>query len=143
LAPKKCTEWWHRDSKKLDAPCMTLEGHKLFVCDEFPASEGGTCKSPETLGGTGVRITLLLDDADGVVKRAVAAGARVSMPVRDMFWGGRYGKIVDPFGRQWGINQKVKKQSPEGTQIAADEFFAQRKQPKVVVDCEWSPRPGR
>jgi PhnB protein len=75
---------------------------------EFPASEGGTCKSPETLGGTGVRIAVLVEDADEVVERAVAAGARVSMPVQDMFWGGRYGKIVDPFGHEWGINQQIK-----------------------------------
>jgi uncharacterized glyoxalase superfamily protein PhnB len=80
-----------------------------------------------TLGGTGVRITLLVDDADAIVARAVAAGARVSMPVQDMFWGGRYGKIVDPFGHEWGINQQVKEQSPEETQTAADEFFAKRK----------------
>jgi PhnB protein len=106
---------------------LILEGHKFFVCDEFPASEGGTCKSPETLGGTGVRITLLVDDADRVVERAVTAGARVSMPVQDMFWGGRYGKIVDPFGHEWGINQQVKEQSPEETQVAADEFLAKRK----------------
>jgi PhnB protein len=57
----------------------------------------------------------------------VAAGARVSMPVQDMFWGGRYGKIVDPFGHEWGINQQVKEQSHDETQIAADEFFAKRK----------------
>jgi PhnB protein len=106
---------------------LILEGHKFFVCDEFPASEGGTCKSPETLGGTGVRITLLVDDADRVVERALAAGARVSMPVQDMFWGGRYGKIVDLFGHEWGINQQVKEQSHEQTQVAADEFFAKRK----------------
>ena len=105
---------------------LTLDGHKFFVCDEFPASEGGTCKSPETLGGTGVRITVLVDDADGIVERAVAAGARVSMPVQDMFWGGRYGKIVDPFGHEWGINQQIKEQSREQTQAAADEFFAKR-----------------
>jgi PhnB protein len=106
---------------------LILDGHKFFVCDEFPPSEGGTCKSPKTLGGTGVRITLLVDDANGVVERAVAAGARVSMPVQDMFWGGRYGKIVDPFGHEWGINQEVKEQSHEETQIAADDFFAKRK----------------
>ena len=52
---------------------------------------------------------------------------RVSMPVQDMFWGGRYGKIVDPFGHEWGINQQLKEQSPEETQTAADEFFAKRK----------------
>lgn len=106
---------------------LTLDGHKFFVCDEFPPNEGGTCKSPETLGGTGVRITLLVDSADRIVERAVAAGARVSMPVQDMFWGGRYGKVVDPFGHEWGINQQVKEQSHEETQRAADEFFAKRK----------------
>src|SRR5271167_1946492 len=46
-------------SEKLMHGELTLEGHKFFVCDEFPASEGGTCQSPETLRGTGVRITLL------------------------------------------------------------------------------------
>src|SRR6266436_8109873 len=51
-------------SEKLMHGELTLDGHKFFVCDEFPASEGGTCKSPATLGGTGVRITLLVDDAD-------------------------------------------------------------------------------
>jgi len=106
---------------------LILEGHNLFVCDEFPASEGGTCKSPVTLGGTGVRITLLVDDADRVIDRAVTAGAQVSMPVQDMFWGGRYGKIVDPFGHEWGINQQVKEQTPKETQVAADEYFAKRK----------------
>jgi PhnB protein len=115
------------NSEKLVHGELTLDGHKFFVCDEFPASEGGTCKSPEVLGGTGVRITLLVDDADGVVKRAVAAGARVTMPVQDMFWGGRYGKILDPFGHEWGINQQVKEQGREETQIAANEFFAKQK----------------
>jgi hypothetical protein len=44
-----------------------------------------------------------------------------------MFWGGRYGKIVDPFGHEWGINQQFKEQSHEETQIAANEFFAKHK----------------
>jgi PhnB protein len=51
-------------SEKLVHGELTLDGHKFFVCDEFPASEGGTCQSPETLRGTGVRITLLVDNAD-------------------------------------------------------------------------------
>jgi PhnB protein len=104
---------------------LSLDGHKIFVCDEFPPSEGGTCKSPRTLGGTGVRITLLVDDADAIVERAVAAGARVLLPVQDMFWGGRYGKIVDPFGHEWGINQQLREQSLEETETAAEGFFQQ------------------
>jgi PhnB protein len=114
-------------SEKLMYGELTLDGHKFVVCDEFPASEGGTCRSPATLGGTGVRITLLVDNADEVVERAVAAGARLSMPVQDMFWGGRYGKIVDPFGHEWGINQKIAEPSHDETQIAADQYFAKRK----------------
>jgi PhnB protein len=115
------------DGKKLIHGELTLDGHKFFVCDEFPASEGGTCKSPQTLGGTGVRITILVDNADQIVAGAVAAGARVSMPVQDMFWGARYGKIVDPFGHEWGINQQVKQQTHEETQSAASEFFARNR----------------
>lgn len=113
-------------SEKLMHGELILDGHRFFVCDEFPATEGGTCKSPESLGGTGVRITLMVDDADAIVERAVAAGARVSMSVQDMLWGGRYGKIVDPFGHEWGINQQVKELSPEETQNAAEEFFGKR-----------------
>ena len=61
---------------------IVLDGHKLFVSDEFSESEGGTCKSPQTLGGTDVRITLQVDNADLIFERAVAAGARVNMPLR-------------------------------------------------------------
>jgi PhnB protein len=116
------------DGKKLVHGELRLDGHKFFVCDEFDASEGGTCKSPHTLGGTGVRVTILVDDADSLVERAVAAGARVSMPVQDMFWGGRYGKIVDPFGHEWGVNQQLREQNPEETHAAADAYFAKREQ---------------
>jgi PhnB protein len=114
------------DGKKLVHGELTVDGHSFFVCDEVDPREGGTCKSPHTLGGTGVRVTLLVDNADDVVERAVAAGALVTMPVQDMFWGARYGKIVDPFGHEWGINQQVKQQDHEETQTAADEYFANR-----------------
>jgi PhnB protein len=115
------------DGKRLLHGELILDGHKFFVSDQFSESEGGTCKSPTTLGGTSVRITLQVDDADAIVERAVALGARVLMPVEDMFWGARYGKIVDPFGHEWGINQQLKEQTPEETQAAADEFFKRSK----------------
>src|SRR5882762_4161496 len=115
------------DGKRLMHGELQLDGHKVFVSDEFGAHEGGSCKSPETLGGTGVRVTLLVDDADATVARAVAAGAYVLMPVQDMFWGGRYGKIIDPFGHEWGINQQLVELSPEETDAAADEFLKKSK----------------
>jgi len=106
---------------------IMLDGHLLFVSDEFTAEEGGKCRTPESLGGSTVRITLQTDDADGVVERAVACGAEVVMPVQDMFWGARYGQIIDPFGHAWGINQQLQAQSAEETQAKADEFFAKNK----------------
>ena len=115
------------DGKKLMHGEVVLDGHKLFVSDWFAPSDGGTLDSPEKLGGTCVRITLEVDDADAVVERAVARGSSVIMPVADMFWGARYGKIRDPFGHEWGINQQLKKQSEEETDAEAQKFFAERK----------------
>jgi PhnB protein len=96
-----------QDGKKLLHGQIEIRGHRLFVCDEFSASEGGTCRCPRTLGGTGVRIMLEVDDADRAFQQAVAAGAKVMIPVANMFWGARYGKLIDPYGHEWGINQQV------------------------------------
>lgn len=59
--------------------------------------------SPKTLGGTPVTIHIGVSDVDAAVAQAVAAGAVVTMPVADMFWGDRYGVIQDPFGHLWSI----------------------------------------
>ena len=112
------------DGKRLMHGELIVDGHKLFLSDEFTAEEGGSVKTPQTLGGSSVRITLETEDADAVVERAVARGAKVIMPVADMFWGARYGQIVDPFGHVWGINQQLKDQAEEETNAAAREFFA-------------------
>ena len=115
------------DGKKLMHGEIVLDGHKLFVSDWFAPSDGGTLNSPEALGGTCMKITLMVDDPDAVVDRAVARGAKVLMPVQDMFWGARYGKLMDPYGHEWGINQQLKEQTAEETQAQADEFFAKQK----------------
>ncbi len=101
------------DGKKLMHGEIVLDGHKLFVSDWFAPSDGGSLQSPEMLGGTCMRITLMTDDPDAVVERAVARGSTVLMPVQDMFWGARYAKIRDPFGHEWGINQQLKEMTPE------------------------------
>jgi PhnB protein len=106
---------------------IVLDGHMLFVSDEFAEKKDVTTRSPRTLGGTTARITLQTDDPDAVVERAVARGASVLMPVQKMFWGARYGKIVDPFGHEWGINQQLNEQTAEQTRVAAEEFFTEQK----------------
>lgn len=112
------------DGAKLMHGEVVLDGHKLFVSDWFAPSDGGTLDSPDRLGGTCVRITIEVDDADAVEARAVERGSTVLMPVADMFWGARYGKIRDPYGHEWGINQQVAELTPEQEQAQANEFFA-------------------
>ena len=114
------------DAKRLMHGELVLDDHKFFVSDEFTAEEGGNCQTPQTLGGTSVRITLMTDDADGVFERAIARGAKVVMPLQDMFWGARYGQFFDPWGHNWGINQQLKEQTEEETENAAREFFGKQ-----------------
>jgi PhnB protein len=72
----------------------------VMLSDEFP---GGPLQSPQAVAGTTAMMHLYVEDVDTWFDRAVAAGASVLMPVRDMFWGDRYGHLKDPFGHQWSI----------------------------------------
>jgi uncharacterized glyoxalase superfamily protein PhnB len=69
-------------------------------------------------------IHLYVPDADDVFGRAVRAGARADMPIQDMFWGDRYGKITDPFGQQWGIATRKEDVSREELARRQEAFFA-------------------
>ena len=102
---------------------IVLDGQKFFVSDWFAPTDGGSLQSPEQLGGTCIRITAMVDNADAVMGKFVARGSTVLMPVQDMFWGARYGKVRDPYGHEWGINQQLHDLSADETQANADEFF--------------------
>jgi uncharacterized glyoxalase superfamily protein PhnB len=82
----------------------------LMLVDEFP--EHGS-RGPKALNGSPVTIHLYVDDVDATMARAVDAGATVTMPVADMFWGDRYGRLEDPFGHQWSVATHVRDVSPE------------------------------
>lgn len=75
----------------------------IFLADEFP-DYGSFGPSG---GSSPVTIHLCVDDARATFDQAVAAGATVSMPLQDMFWGDRYGKVVDPFGHHWSIAERI------------------------------------
>jgi PhnB protein len=72
----------------------------VMLCDEFPQMGN---RSPQTLGGTTASIFLYVPDVDSAFKRAVDAGAKAVMAPADMFWGDRFGKLVDPFGHEWAM----------------------------------------
>jgi uncharacterized glyoxalase superfamily protein PhnB len=66
---------------------------------------------------------LYVDDVDAAIERAVAAGAQVRMPVADMFWGDRYGKVADPFGYEWGLGTRKEDLTSDEIRRGAEEFF--------------------
>lgn len=94
----------------------------VMLSDELP---GTGCASPQSLGGTTCQLFVYVPDADSAYQQAVSAGATATMPVSDMFWGDRFGKLRDPFGHQWGLATHKEDVSPEEMKKRADAFFAQ------------------
>ena len=94
----------------------------IMLCDEFPNMERWV--APPSLKGTTVAIALYVPDADKVFQQAVDAGATVTMPMMDAFWGDRYGKVTDPFGHEWEISTHKQDLTPEQIGKGAEEFFA-------------------
>jgi uncharacterized glyoxalase superfamily protein PhnB len=88
----------------------------VMLVDEFP--EWGSI-GPKALKGSPVTIHLYTQDVDALFKQAVAAGAKVAMPIDDMFWGDRYGKLEDPFGHHWSVATHVRDVKPEELKEAA------------------------
>ena len=88
---------------------------QVMLVDEMP--EWGAL-GPKALKGSPVTIHLYVEDVDAFVERAVKAGAKVTMPVADQFWGDRYGKLEDPFGHHWSVATHVRDVSMEEAQKA-------------------------
>jgi uncharacterized glyoxalase superfamily protein PhnB len=85
----------------------------VFLADDFPEYCGGKSSSPKSLHGTPVTLHHYVDNCDLAIKRAEDAGATVAMPAQDMFWGDRYGVIIDPFGHKWSFATRLKDLSPD------------------------------
>ncbi len=94
---------------RLAHAALRINGRMVMLVDAFP--EHGM-RSPKDLGGTPVTIHLMVPDVDAAVARAVEAGAELAVPVADMFWGDRYGVVVDPAGHAWSMATPVRELSP-------------------------------
>jgi PhnB protein len=92
----------------------------LMLNDEFP--EHGVL-APKA-GEGGVSLHIAVDNVDELFERATRAGAQVKMPLADMFWGDRYGKVLDPFGHQWSLGTHIKDMSQEEMKAAMDEAMS-------------------
>lgn len=105
------------DSDRLMHGEIQIGNSRVMVADEFP--EMGPRRSPTALGESSVTLHLYVEDVDAAIEKAEKAGATVTMPAADMFWGDRYGKVKDPFGHDWGLATHVRDLSPEEMAEAA------------------------
>lgn len=92
------------DGRLMHADLKIGDSH-LFLCDEFPEYECGL--SPSTLKNSHAVVHVFVEDVDKAYQRAVDAGAQAVMPPNDMFWGDRYGRLVDPFGQPWTFATRI------------------------------------
>lgn len=98
---------------------LKISGQDLYLCDPFMQSQG-----PKALGGSPVTVSLWTEDVDALFAQAIEAGGTVTMPVADMFWGDRYGKLVDPFGHNWALMTHKEDLTPEQIGQRAQAAFA-------------------
>ncbi|MDD5199054.1 MAG: VOC family protein [Terrimicrobiaceae bacterium] len=101
---------------KLIHASIRIGDSTVMLAEESPA---WGALGPRALKGSPVTIHLQVEDADAFVERAVRAGAKLTLPVDEMFWGDRYGRIEDPFGHQWSVATHVRDLTPEEIQQAA------------------------
>ena len=114
------------DGKSIMHAELKIGDSIFFLGDEFPDTG---CRSPESLGGTAASLHIYVTDVDAAFKRAVAAGAQVRMPVADMFWGDRYGRVADPFGHEWGLGTHKEDLTPAQIRERATAFLAKGAKP--------------
>lgn len=107
---------------------MRIGNSIVMMSDENPQCD---TKSPSSLGGTPVSMALYVADCDTLFNRAVEAGCTVQMPLTDMFWGDRYGQVVDPYGHIWSILTHQEDVGEEEMASRQAEFIAQMAQGKT------------
>jgi PhnB protein len=89
---------------------MSIGGAMVIIEGEWPTLAS---RAPQPDGSSPVVIFVYVEDVDKVVERAVAAGAKVLLPVKNQFWGDRTGRIIDPMGHVWTIATRIEETSTE------------------------------
>lgn len=92
---------------------LDFGGTTVMLAEEFPEYN---FKGARTIGDTPVTIHLHVDNADELIARAVEAGAKVEIEIKDHFYGERSGSIRDPFGHRWSIGHSIEEVAPEEMQ---------------------------
>ncbi len=109
------------DGKVMHAT-LKIGDSMLMLNDEFP---GMGALSPQSLSGSPVTINIYIEDVDRLFNQAVSAGAVVTMPLKDQFWGDRYGAVKDPFGHNWSLATHKEDVAPEELEKRGKAVFAE------------------
>jgi len=109
------------DGSLMHAEIIVGDSH-IMLGDENPQSGA---KSPQAFGGSPVTVFLYVKDVDALFAKATDAAATETMPLMDMFWGDRYGKLKDPFGHEWSAATHIEDVSPREMAKRGEEAFAQ------------------
>jgi uncharacterized glyoxalase superfamily protein PhnB len=86
---------------------LEFEGAPFFIHEANPDNSRET--SPDRARVTSTRIEVFVDDPDGLIGRAILAGAIAGAPIEDhqMPWGThRQGGFTDPFGHRWSVGDR-------------------------------------
>ena len=92
---------------------VTIGPAMVMIEGEWPTLAS---RAPQPDGSSPVVIYVYVEDVDKVIERAVDAGAKVLLPVKDQFWGDRTGRIIDPSGHVWTLSTRVEETSSEERQ---------------------------
>jgi PhnB protein len=93
------------DGKRVLHAALGVFGTMIMLSDEFPEYSADT-KAPVALGGTAVTLHVDFDKpakVDAAIRKAKAAGCKVTTPAMDASWGMRYGRVIDRFGHAWAF----------------------------------------
>ena len=114
------------DGRRIMHAEIRIGNKVVFLVDDFPEFCGGKSTSPKSLKGSPVTLHQFVEDCDAAIERARAAGAKVTMPAADAFWGDRYGVVTDPFGHNWSFATHQKDLAPEEIRAGMATAFAQQ-----------------
>ena len=100
---------------------LEIGGSVIMLSDEFPEM---AALGPKALKGTTVAMLLYVADVDKAMAKAVAAGAKITRPAADEFYGERSGQVEDPFGHVWMLQKRIEDVTPREMQRRLDKMMA-------------------
>jgi PhnB protein len=125
------------DGKILNAQ-LKIGNSVIMLSDEFPGSD---TRSPLSLGSSTVTLHIYTKNVNALWEQALAAGARIAMPLNNQFWGERYGQLSDPFGHRWSLSQQVKmsKEEMQALEKASMEMMGQGENAEKLPEEQQNP----